>query len=70
MDDRKILIVGGNDHKTGRHENTEHEFMALEAYVRKYYNIKSVPFKWSAQYYEPADCLQMWVPCPDLFPEY
>lgn len=57
LNEKKILLVGGNDHKTGHNDNTEHVFTELEAYVRKFYNIKSVVYKWSAQYYEPTDGL-------------
>lgn len=57
LNERKVLLVGGNDHKTGHNENTEHVFTALEAYARTFYNIRSVAYKWSAQYYEPADGL-------------
>jgi glycine/D-amino acid oxidase-like deaminating enzyme/nitrite reductase/ring-hydroxylating ferredoxin subunit len=57
LDDKKILLVGGNDHKTGHNENTEHVFTELEAYVRRYYDIRAIPYKWSSQYYESADGL-------------
>ena len=50
------LLVGGEDHKTG-HDDPEAAFRNLEAYVAKYYNIASVPYKWSSQYYIPADGL-------------
>lgn len=54
---KKYLVVGGEDHKTGHVENTEACFLNLESYVRKYYAVDSVVFKWSSQYYEPADGL-------------
>lgn len=57
QDNGRILLIGGNDHKTGHNENTKHIFSELEAYVRKYYDIRSVVYKWSAQYYEPSDGL-------------
>jgi len=53
----KYLIVGGEDHKTGHEENTEACFMHLESYVRKYFDVDVVAFKWSSQYYEPDDGL-------------
>jgi len=53
----KVLLIGGNDHKTGHKVNTEYIFSELEAYARKFYEIKSVVYKWSAQYYEPSDGL-------------
>jgi glycine/D-amino acid oxidase-like deaminating enzyme/nitrite reductase/ring-hydroxylating ferredoxin subunit len=56
IDGQKYLIAGGNDHKTG-HEDPTKAFADLEAYVRKYYLVDSVKFKWSSQYYVPADGL-------------
>ncbi|KAA5532302.1 FAD-dependent oxidoreductase [Taibaiella lutea] len=57
LDDKKILLVGGNDHKTGHNENTEHIFTELEAYIRKHYDVRTIDYKWSSQYYESADGL-------------
>lgn len=57
VDGKKYLIAGGEDHKTAHEENTEACFMRLEAYIRKYFDIKEVSFKWSSQYFEPADGL-------------
>lgn len=57
IDEKKYLIVGGEDHKTAHEENTEGCFHKLEAHVRKYFNVKEVAFKWSSQFFEPADGL-------------
>jgi glycine/D-amino acid oxidase-like deaminating enzyme/nitrite reductase/ring-hydroxylating ferredoxin subunit len=57
LDDKKILLIGGDDHKTGHNENTDHVFTSLEAYARNHYDIAAIPYKWSSQYYEPADGL-------------
>lgn len=57
IDGKKYLIVGGEDHKTAHEENTEGCFNRLEAHVRKYFDVKEVAFKWSSQYFEPADGL-------------
>lgn len=56
IDGQPYLIVGGEDHKTG-HDDPEQAFANLEAYVRQYYQVDSVAFKWSSQYYIPADGL-------------
>lgn len=54
---KNYLIAGGEDHKTAHEENTEECFRKLEAYVRKYFDVKETAFKWSSQYYQPADGL-------------
>lgn len=57
VDGQKYLIAGGEDHKTGHDDNTKERLTCLEAYVRKHYDVESVAFRWSSQYYEPADGL-------------
>ncbi|ANH80896.1 hypothetical protein A8C56_07805 [Niabella ginsenosidivorans] len=52
-----LLIVGGCDHKTGHADNTGQLFRELEAYAAKFFRIASIPYRWSSQYYEPADGL-------------
>lgn len=54
--DEQLLLIGGNDHKTG-HEDSEESFADLEKYARKYYNISSIKYRWSSQYYVPVDGL-------------
>jgi len=54
---RTYLIAGGKDHKTGQEENTTGCFRELEATVRNYFAVKEVAFRWSSQYFEPADGL-------------
>jgi glycine/D-amino acid oxidase-like deaminating enzyme/nitrite reductase/ring-hydroxylating ferredoxin subunit len=56
VDGEQLLLVGGEDHKTG-HDDPEKAFKALEKYTSKYYNISSVKYKWSSQYYIPVDGL-------------
>jgi glycine/D-amino acid oxidase-like deaminating enzyme/nitrite reductase/ring-hydroxylating ferredoxin subunit len=50
----KLLIAGGHDHKTG-HDDPQAAFADLEKYVRKHYNVSSVKYQWSSQYYVPVD---------------
>jgi glycine/D-amino acid oxidase-like deaminating enzyme/nitrite reductase/ring-hydroxylating ferredoxin subunit len=56
LDGQQLLLVGGFDHKTG-HEDPEKAFADLEKYIRKYYNVSSVKYRWSSQYYVPVDGL-------------
>lgn len=57
VDGEKYLIAGGEDHKTAHEENTETCFRNLEAYVRKYFDVEKVVYRWSSQYFEPTDGL-------------
>ncbi len=57
IDGESYLIAGGFDHKTGHEENTEKPFHELEAYIRGLYDVASVAYRWSSQYYNAADGL-------------
>jgi glycine/D-amino acid oxidase-like deaminating enzyme/nitrite reductase/ring-hydroxylating ferredoxin subunit len=57
VNNQLYLIAGGEDHKTGHEENTEHCFRRLESHLRTYFEVESIAYKWSSQYYEPADGL-------------
>lgn len=54
---QKYLVVGGEDHKTGHNDNTDFCFSKLDSYISKYYDIEEVSFKWSSEFFEPADGL-------------
>jgi len=56
LNGEEYLLVGGDDHKTG-HDKPEEAFASLENYVREHYDVASIDFKWSAQYFIPADGL-------------
>jgi glycine/D-amino acid oxidase-like deaminating enzyme/nitrite reductase/ring-hydroxylating ferredoxin subunit len=56
IEGQPYLILGGEDHKTG-HDDPQAAFQALEEYARKYYYVESIDYKWSSQYYIPADGL-------------
>jgi nitrite reductase/ring-hydroxylating ferredoxin subunit len=51
------FVAGGYDHKTGHESNTQKCFLELEAHCRRYFDVKEVSYKWSSQYFEPADGL-------------
>jgi glycine/D-amino acid oxidase-like deaminating enzyme/nitrite reductase/ring-hydroxylating ferredoxin subunit len=57
IDEKKYLIAGGEDHRTGEKKDTEECFRQLERYLRKYFQIDEVIYNWSSQYFEPADGL-------------
>jgi len=54
---QNYLIAGGEDHKTGHEQNTRDCFRRLESYVKSYFDIEEIAFRWSSQYFEPTDGL-------------
>jgi glycine/D-amino acid oxidase-like deaminating enzyme/nitrite reductase/ring-hydroxylating ferredoxin subunit len=53
-----LLIVGGEDHKTGQAQDGEQRFARLEAWVRERFPImQAVEFRWSGQVMETVDGL-------------
>jgi glycine/D-amino acid oxidase-like deaminating enzyme/nitrite reductase/ring-hydroxylating ferredoxin subunit len=56
---KDLLIVGGKDHKTGEDRKPEESYRELEAYVRQRWDVESIDYRWSAQFYEPPDGLPM-----------
>lgn len=57
LNGREYIIAGGFDHKTGHNENTEQTFRQMEAFYREHFDIDDITFRWSSQYFEPADGL-------------
>lgn len=54
---KPYLIVGGEDHKSGHAQNTQYSFIKLESYIRKYFDVESIDFQWSSQFFESVDGL-------------
>jgi glycine/D-amino acid oxidase-like deaminating enzyme/nitrite reductase/ring-hydroxylating ferredoxin subunit len=47
--DEELLLVGGEGHRTGTGGDTEQHYLALEAFARDHWDVRSVDFRWSAQ---------------------
>lgn len=57
-EEHDILIIGGEDHKTGQEENPEQRFTNLIEWSAKHFNTLSAPeYSWSGQVMEPVDGL-------------
>ncbi len=55
-DKEELLIVGGEDHKTGQASDQEERYHRLEAWVRERFpRMGPVSFRWSGQVMEPID---------------
>ncbi|MBI4836684.1 MAG: FAD-dependent oxidoreductase [Candidatus Abawacabacteria bacterium] len=53
-----ILIVGGEDHKTGQDDNSEKRFLDLIQWAQTYFsNLGVCRYRWSGQIIEPVDSL-------------
>ncbi len=57
--DGEVVLVGGEDHKTGQEDDTRLPFERLEAYTRARLDVRSIDYRWSAQVIEPVDGLPM-----------
>jgi glycine/D-amino acid oxidase-like deaminating enzyme/nitrite reductase/ring-hydroxylating ferredoxin subunit len=54
----EVLIVGGEDHKTGQAEDFEARYKRLEDWTRERFPmIESIDYRWSGQVMEPVDGL-------------
>ncbi len=61
-EDYDLLIVGGEDHKTGQadaeHSPEEHRYAKLEDWARKLFPaLEEIRYRWSGQVLEPVDSL-------------
>ena len=55
-----MLIVGGEDHKTGQANDAEQRFQRLEAWTRERFGeIPEFEYRWSGQVMEPVDGLAL-----------
>lgn len=50
-----VLIVGGEDHKTGQESDENVHFDALEHWAREHFPIADIVARWSGQVLEPVD---------------
>ena len=53
----EVLIVGGEDHKTGQEDHYPERFTRLETWARERFPIEGVEYQWSGQVLEPVDGL-------------
>jgi Rieske Fe-S protein len=55
--DGPVLIVGGEDHKVGKEDDTEAAYVRLGSYVQSRFGVVSLERRWSGQIIEPVDGL-------------
>ncbi|SFB82491.1 Glycine/D-amino acid oxidase [Halobiforma haloterrestris] len=54
-EDGRLLLVGGENHKTGQGGSTRERYRRLLRWARERFPVASVAYRWSAQDYVPAD---------------
>ena len=54
-DGDRIVLFGGQDHKTGHEGNATERYRNLESHVRDRFDVKSVEYRWSTQDYVSVD---------------
>ena len=55
-EDHDLLIVGGEDHKTGQKDDAHSRFRALETWTRERFPVvQGIDYRWSGQVMEPVD---------------
>ncbi len=58
MDDHDLLIIGGEDHKTGQEDDMDARFERLEAWGRQHFpTLGAIEYRWSGQVMETIDGL-------------
>lgn len=56
FEDRTLLIIGGEDHKTGQEDDPERRWPELESWARaRFSSMGAVQYRWSGQVIEPID---------------
>ena len=55
--DYDILIVGGEDHKTGNAFDIDKRYANLESWTRERFPIEDIEYRWSGQVMEPKDSM-------------
>ena len=58
IEDSDLLIVGGEDHKTGQEDDADKRFGSLEGWARaRFPSIQRIDYRWSGEVMEPVDGL-------------
>lgn len=53
----EILVIGGEDHRTGQDDDPAARYSRLERWARERFPIEDVTYRWSGQVMEPVDGL-------------
>lgn len=53
-EDRELILVVGEDHKTGQGEDTSNHYQALANFAGDLFTVEAIPYRWSTQ-----DCMTL-----------
>jgi nitrite reductase/ring-hydroxylating ferredoxin subunit len=53
----RYLVVIGEKHKTGQHDDAVDYYARVEEYARRHFGVTEFAYRWSGQHYRPADGL-------------
>ncbi|MDG5820140.1 FAD-dependent oxidoreductase [Natronococcus sp. A-GB7] len=54
-DGEELLLVGGENHKTGQGGSTADRYRRLESWARERFPVDEIAYRWSTQDYKPVD---------------
>ncbi|WP_122090145.1 FAD-dependent oxidoreductase [Halalkalicoccus subterraneus] len=55
LDGEPLVLVGGENHETGRGGSTDERYDRLETFARAYFDVEEIEYRWSTQDYKPFD---------------
>ena len=55
VDGEALVLIGGENHETGRGGSTTERYERLEAFVRTHFDVEEVAYRWSTQDYATFD---------------
>ena len=55
LDGEELLLVGGQNHKTGHATNTEERYGRVARFARRHFDVESIASRWSTQDYVTID---------------
>ncbi|MDL5361011.1 FAD-dependent oxidoreductase [Halalkalicoccus sp. NIPERK01] len=57
LDGEPLVLVGGENHETGRGGSTRERYERLEGFAREQFDVEEVAYRWSTQDYKPFDAI-------------
>ncbi|ADJ14954.1 FAD-dependent oxidoreductase [Halalkalicoccus jeotgali] len=55
LDGEPLVLVGGENHETGRGGSTKERYERLAEFAREHFDVREIAYRWSTQDYKPFD---------------